>query len=131
MSNAVQPETRELDRRTATSLQRNDRTRSQISSPELFPAFQQTHPTLPEPDPGQASLFSPGGAPMRDWLDAQVVLDRVDALLSAMRVPGSHRRGYAAHLCDGAWIDPGLLVWLGAPGRTRRWRGLVEAFEFT
>ncbi len=95
----------------------------------IVPAFELTHPTLPEPDPEQASLFSPGGAPMRDWLAAQSVRDRVDALLSAMRVPGSHRRGYADHLCDGVWIDPGLVVWLGAPGRMRRWRGLVAAFD--
>lgn len=106
-----------------------DRTERWAGTSRSVPSFELTHPNLPEPDPEQSTLFSPAGVPMRDWLDAQSVRDRVGAFLSAMRVPGSHRRGYADHLCDGAWIDPGLVVWLGAPGRVRRWQGLVEAFE--
>jgi hypothetical protein len=91
------------------------------------PAFQLDPPCLPEPDPEQASLFSPAGAPMDDWLDALAVRKRVDALLAAARVPGSHRRGYAQHLCDGALIDPGLVLWLGTPGRLRRWRDQIDS----
>ena len=91
------------------------------------PAFQLSPPCPPEPGPEQTSLFSPAGAPIDDWLDALAVRDCVNALLAAARVPGSHRRGYAEHLCDGALIDPGLVVWLGAPGRLRRWRDLVDA----
>ncbi|MFZ1838307.1 MAG: hypothetical protein WAU20_06245, partial [Dokdonella sp.] len=91
------------------------------------PAFKLDPPCLPEADPEQASLFSPAGAPMDDWLDALAVRDRVDALLAAARVPGSHRRGYAEHLCDGVLIDPGLVLWLGTPGRLRRWRDRIDA----
>lgn len=94
-----------------------------------IPAFELTHPTLPEPDPEQASLFCAAGAPIRDWLDARSLRTRIDALLGAARVPGSHLRGYANHLCDGNRIDPGLVIWLGSPGRVRRWRELVEGLD--
>ncbi|SFN54147.1 PcfJ domain-containing protein [Dokdonella immobilis] len=97
--------------------------------PDIAPSFQLTHPTLPEPDPEQASLFSPAGVPVRDWLESEAVRDRVGVLLAAAHVPGSHLRAYADYLCDGTLVDPGLVVWLGAPGRLLRWEGLVEGFD--
>ncbi|MBX3698977.1 MAG: PcfJ domain-containing protein [Dokdonella sp.] len=97
---------------------------------DTAPAFQLTYPSLPDPDPEQGSLFSTCGLPMPAFVEAQALRARVGAMLATMGLPASHRAGYLDHLCDGGWIDPGLVLWLAAPGRNSRWLDLVEVFAF-
>ena len=61
---------------------------------DTAPAFQLTHPSLPDPDPEQGSLFSTCGSPMPAFVEAQALRDRVRAMLAAADVPASHRAGY-------------------------------------
>lgn len=95
---------------------------------DTAPAFQLTHPSPPDPDPEQGSLFSNCGSPMPAFLDALAARERASSLISAVGMPAIFRAGVLAHLCDGVWIDPAAAIWLGESDHAERWLALVEAW---
>jgi hypothetical protein len=95
---------------------------------DIAPAFELTHPSLPDPDPEQGSLFSTSGSPMPAYLDALAARERARLLIRTIGIPAMHRPGVLAHLCDGTWVDPAALVWLGGSTHVDDWLAKVKAW---
>ena len=93
------------------------------------PSFRLTAPAAPAWDAEQRSLFSAGGLPIASPTAAASLRSRVMDSLKAARVPATLRPAFCDAVCDAHPLDPALMLWLGAPGRSRRWRAQFDAFD--
>lgn len=93
------------------------------------PSFRLTAPAAPAWDAEQRSLFSAGGLPIASPTAAASLRSRVMDSLKAARVPATLRPAFCDAVCDGHPLDPALMLWLGAPGRSRRWQAQFDAFD--
>ena len=93
------------------------------------PSFRLTAPAAPAWDAEQRSLFSAGGLPIASPTAAASLRSRVMDSLKAACVPATLRPAFCDAVCDAHPLDPALMLWLGAPGRSRRWQAQFDAFD--